>query len=461
MFIFVSGSGLQPKPKAIQASQSPTFGISNQNREKISSSTFVELNKGNYESRSNVTSLQKSSSASLGFIKINSPNTTVNLNGITDKTNNLVSTPSGFVKVGSSDINPNNVNSTPSGLGKVTSSDIHSKPPTSAFPSRSNSVSKQANSSQKCLIEVIGNIASNAAGKNGISTSQISVPHTAGQMSNSFTKQTSSSVLTSSNQQSLCNGVVNCSMTSVTAPTLLSATADDPLSLPTMVNTRTMAPLTSDDTPNHVKASSFIAISNSGHDTDFSMIADPDTHEDLTDFSQYKGWLSMNSGDRKIRSSADAFKCRFCDQTFEKSRKLKEHMMQDHGSVAKPFTCDYCKKTFSEACYLKEHLNVHTGYRPYICNICYKGFHNKDGLRQHKVIHLAVKPYSCGACSKQFAQRGQYVRHKLKCKKQLHCDTCNKQFLHKNNLEKHMLVHLMKSEVMLERTPSPPQQPSS
>jgi len=146
---------------------------------------------------------------------------------------------------------------------------------------------------------------------------------------------------------------------------------------------------------------------------------------------------------RNQNLAGDSFKCRFCDSSFEKSRKLKEHVAQNHAgaeTAEKPFTCGFCKKIFSEACYLKEHLNIHIGYRPFTCDICNKGFHNKDGLRQHKVIHLAVKPFSCGACGKQFAQRGQYARHKLKCTKQLHCGTCNKQFLHKNNLEKHLLV---------------------
>lgn len=58
------------------------------------------------------------------------------------------------------------------------------------------------------------------------------------------------------------------------------------------------------------------------------------------------------------------FKCKICDQIFDKSPLFTEHMRVVH-SIEKPFECSICEKAYRIQSLLVEHYRSHTGEKPY------------------------------------------------------------------------------------------------
>ena len=53
------------------------------------------------------------------------------------------------------------------------------------------------------------------------------------------------------------------------------------------------------------------------------------------------------------------FKCKTCDEAFEKNCDLESHIEKSHGSVKK-IECDKCGKEFVLKWRLKKHQDMHT-----------------------------------------------------------------------------------------------------
>lgn len=179
------------------------------------------------------------------------------------------------------------------------------------------------------------------------------------------------------------------------------------------------------------------------------------------------------------------FKCGFCNKTYKLRQSLKEHFRVAHSSNRKLFVCGTCDKRFTAKSTLMMHIKTHTGERQYSCPNCPKTYTRASYLRAHSLIHLgqerprpfkcvftdcarsfptkqslsvhtahvhsSERPHKCDICYKGFATTSG-----LKIHKQSHmnnvigCDICGKKLANKRVLQKHMKVHNVNEDVILE-----------
>ena len=88
-----------------------------------------------------------------------------------------------------------------------------------------------------------------------------------------------------------------------------------------------------------------------------------------------------------MSKSKSIFKCKLCEQRFEKQEDLKEHKRNQHASDGK-FVCEQCDKSFAEEWKLTAHIKTHKSYP---CNQCDKIFiHKETELKHIREQHMNI-----------------------------------------------------------------------
>lgn len=95
------------------------------------------------------------------------------------------------------------------------------------------------------------------------------------------------------------------------------------------------------------------------------------------------------------------FKCKLCNQQYEKKRSLLSHFkVHTRETKTKKCICDYCQKEFTQKGALKRHIELHTKDKRYKCTQCPKTYSRYDQFTSHLRKHSGVKPYVCEHCNK-------------------------------------------------------------
>ncbi|XP_071943462.1 uncharacterized protein [Antedon mediterranea] len=142
-----------------------------------------------------------------------------------------------------------------------------------------------------------------------------------------------------------------------------------------------------------------------------------------------------------------------CGKVYEKSCRLRLHMMSHTGERPYKCTFDGCQWAFTCIQKLKRHLVRHTGERKYMCNQegCNKMFTRLEHLKGHLVSHSGEKPYKCSVegCNASFSARSSHYmhvkRHKMgkpiKEKYTFCCswDNCEKMFSSRMGVKNHVI----------------------
>ena len=152
----------------------------------------------------------------------------------------------------------------------------------------------------------------------------------------------------------------------------------------------------------------------------------------------------------------DQFPCQYCDKTFAKKFKLKNHLIDTHElQKDKIFMCHHSKckdgdKVFEDEKVFKEHFTTnHSNKAKSVqCEICGKNFCDKYKLKHHKAKahENGAKMLQCDKCKKEFLFKTRLESHQKTCgvtvsaPKDKSCDQCDKSFANDANLQRHKTV---------------------
>ena len=90
---------------------------------------------------------------------------------------------------------------------------------------------------------------------------------------------------------------------------------------------------------------------------------------------------NQRKGSREGRSKIKIHMCEYCGKTFNKTSRLRDHMLTHVKTRA--FQCETCHLPFKRKNDMLRHMRIHTGYKPYKCKFCGKGFTRSDALSRH------------------------------------------------------------------------------
>ncbi|XP_055712363.1 zinc finger protein OZF-like isoform X2 [Phlebotomus papatasi] len=117
---------------------------------------------------------------------------------------------------------------------------------------------------------------------------------------------------------------------------------------------------------------------------------------------------------RLIYHSDQSYACDMCGKSFKTKMYLNKHK-KTHSETREPqmrkHLCDICGYRAKDKTHHVEHMNWHAGIKPYKCQDCGKDFVRKDALRIHRMTHTGEKPFECQICSKSFRTKAQMKAH--------------------------------------------------
>ena len=110
---------------------------------------------------------------------------------------------------------------------------------------------------------------------------------------------------------------------------------------------------------------------------------------------------SKSDATKNVKEEPKRFKCKLCNQRYEKKRSLLSHFKVHTREIkAKLFICDFCQKEFTQKGALKRHIELHTKDKRYKCTECPKTYSRYDQFTSHLRKHSGIKPYACEHCDK-------------------------------------------------------------
>ena len=149
-------------------------------------------------------------------------------------------------------------------------------------------------------------------------------------------------------------------------------------------------------------------------------------------------------------NSKDKLLCHNCDKTFSRSDKLKNHIKNIHDRI-KDKSCDLCDYKTGDNWKLKRHIaslheskesgNIHTEETENVqCSLCEKVFIKSRLSRHIAIVHKKLK-FQCQLCDKNFLGEDKLKVH-VKCVhekvKDKLCDKCDLRFVDNYRLKRHV-----------------------
>ena len=100
---------------------------------------------------------------------------------------------------------------------------------------------------------------------------------------------------------------------------------------------------------------------------------------------------------RKVTLSVDTTECKYCGKLYHFSKKLTEHINQEHVGEQTIYACPYCTQPFNQYSEYLQHLGEHKD-KVIRCRLCNKEFKTITKLRKHTKSHVN----QCPLCSVNF-----------------------------------------------------------
>lgn len=142
--------------------------------------------------------------------------------------------------------------------------------------------------------------------------------------------------------------------------------------------------------------------------------------------------LAAHASEIDTNSSAIAYHCNLCDQSFEGTQMMLDHL-DEHGSIV----CKVCEKTYPSTLQLKLHFHREHNFKAsLVCTECGKKLSRPDKLLEHMWTHTG---FICNVCNIIFASRKEAQQHR----KETHLRTSN------NKDEAEELVEIITADVSI------------
>lgn len=146
----------------------------------------------------------------------------------------------------------------------------------------------------------------------------------------------------------------------------------------------------------------------------------------------------------KVHKMNKRYKCPICDEKFVSYKHRLKHLSSVHGENTAIFPCPSCSKVFTMCSQRSAHIRCqHLQERNHMCPICGMKFFKKSELKMHSVKHGGERIYECEVCKKAYSRA-----HTLKEHMRIHnndrrfiCTYCNSTFVQKTSLKSHMRTH--------------------
>ena len=95
---------------------------------------------------------------------------------------------------------------------------------------------------------------------------------------------------------------------------------------------------------------------------------------------------------RKVTSSADMAECKYCGKSYCSSKKLTEHINQEHTGDQTIFACPYCSQQFNQYAVYLDHLKEHKD-KVIRCRVYKKEFKMITKFRKHAKSNVNQCPF--------------------------------------------------------------------
>jgi hypothetical protein len=136
------------------------------------------------------------------------------------------------------------------------------------------------------------------------------------------------------------------------------------------------------------------------------------------------------------------YQCIVCEKSFSRSTLLYRHEKIHNDPNLTRHQCADCDRTYLNILDYEKHVKTHEKNRPYQCSYCDKAFAFKQGLERHEVIHdVKSLPNPCQYCDMRFPSAARLQRHlsqKHAGMRPFPCSKCPKRFSMSHHLYRHM-----------------------
>lgn len=176
---------------------------------------------------------------------------------------------------------------------------------------------------------------------------------------------------------------------------------------------------------------------------------------DMDNKNDIKKQVKLTNSKKNVQQHS----CNLCNEVFNRSFKITQHMKYEHPDSCMVFTCYVCQRYYATEYLLVKHIKnqCNNKLKNFSCDLCKVKFMWESSLTKHKEkFHLQQSTNRKASSSSSSSGGGvgggtgnitvssrghsSYSRDKPK-EKNFTCSTCQKSFYRQEHLDRHIKIH--------------------